>query len=120
MPYWKGFEYKVRDILRRIFRIPGIERVPLSGRLDEKYFGTKGDLMNFPACVEIKSTTNKESIRIRKEWLDKLIAQARSEQRPPLLIFGFHSAREIYAIVPMREWMHHITGEIANLGFPNK
>lgn len=112
MKAWKKLEYRVRDLLRTLGL--NAERVPVSGAANIM----KGDVVTPEYLVECKYTRGKRYFTIQREWLVKLVEDAREAHKLPVLVFAFASSHELYAIIPLREWLRLIEDEGEQDGKP--
>ena len=97
--YAKSQEYRIRDIFKKLE--VEAERVPLSGACAA--IG-KGDVSveGGTVLVDHKSTRGKDSIRIKREDLEKIQHDAGTSNLG-ILTLSFLSCRETYAVVNLKD-----------------
>jgi hypothetical protein len=100
-PSWKQLE---RDVARSLSR-------PLTGREYESrqnpgsgnVWFRPGDVLNgllLPEVKERASIGNVRSFRFEKDWLDKVLEEARFARRIPMVAFRFKDDDAVYACLP--------------------
>lgn len=87
---------KSRNQERRVAEMLGGSRVPLSGANERM----KGDISSADLLIEAKYTA-KESLSIKREWLEKIAMEAMAVGKTPALSFSFDQSS---AIVP-KDWI---------------
>jgi hypothetical protein len=88
---------------RRIARLLGGRRIPLSGSL----ILMPGDVITDKFLVECKlrSSSGKKQISIEKSWLTKIEKEAKSQNKIPLLIFKYKNDKADYVILNLKDFL---------------
>ncbi|MBW2671819.1 MAG: hypothetical protein JRD89_00205 [Deltaproteobacteria bacterium] len=88
MPTGQDFEKAIAEAL-------GAARTARSGGAN-----IKGDIVWGPFLIEAKATT-KDSITVKRKWLEKIEAEALRQGRYPVLVIGFKPMRQAFAVIPL-------------------
>ena len=105
--YWKLKEYAVE----KKFQDAGFkaERLPLSRNVLEN---TNEDVIvpELKLMIDVKSTIGKQSIRIQKEDLEKIQADANQNQKTGAVVFSFKQDKNSYIIFNLDDFIRSVKG----------
>ena len=88
---------------RRIAKILGGRRIPLSGSL----IIMPGDVITdkFLVGCKLRASSGKKQIAIKKAWLTKIEKEAKSQNKIPLLIFKYKNDKDYYVILNLKDFL---------------
>ena len=119
-PKWldSGNNVKVKQSKKQEFRIAkelNGRREPRSGANKWSQFDSKTagrDIESKEAMIEHKMT-NKESISLKKEWLDRINLTAMAAMKEPLLVITFQETNKNidYAVIPLDTYKRLISNK---------
>lgn len=109
---WNNMEQEVANNLNAIpttKQYMSAHRQPRSGAIS----GLEGDIIDDILLIECKEraseVSGKKSITIKKDWLDKIDKEAKSNGKTPCFCFRYKDDSEIYAIINYKEITNLIT-----------
>jgi hypothetical protein len=104
--YWKTKEYSCEKKFQDA-GFPKTERLALSRNVMEN---TNEDVIvpELGLLVDVKSTVGKESIRIKKEDLDKIQSDAKKNEKIGIVVFSFKQDKNTYVILNLEDFFKFV------------